>query len=266
LGFDRLSLGLQSTFDIHLTYLGRIHGFHDFHRGMEMARKAGFSNISADLIFGFPGLDLKDWNQTLERVLAYTPEHLSCYSLEVEEGTPLAFDLESGHSIPTPDEEDRRMYDLALNCLTKAGYLHYEISSFARPGFESRHNTVYWTLKPYIGLGAGAHSFFNMRRWGNHPAPERYIQALTDGQSPVETESFPLKSDLASEFMFLGLRMLSGIDRTLFASLYGTDPDVYFHGGVQEMVSRGLMEEQGNWIRLSRAGLDLANVCMSRFA
>lgn len=264
-GINRLSLGLQSTHNKHLEFLGRIHSFKEFDESVRMARKEGFQNINADLIFGFPGLTMREWKNTLDTVLEHELTHLSCYSMEVAEGTSLKRMIDAGKVSGTDEEIDREMYSYAIDRLHAAGFEQYEISNFAKPGFESRHNIAYWIMKDYIGLGAGAHSLFNGKRWGNTRNPQEFIERINSGETTVVEKTTLKKTDIASEYMFLGLRMTKGIDMDDFARLFGNDPDTYFDGAITKLKSQGLMSETGRFAALTRKGMDLANICMSMF-
>ncbi len=217
-GFNRLSLGVQSADDAILKAIGRIHTFAQAQAAVTAARKAGFENLSLDLIYGLPGQTMDSWRSTVERCAALRPEHLSCYGLKVEEGTPLwrrqgEFDL--------PDDDlQADMYLWAVERLHQLGYLQYEISNFAREGFASRHNTKYWTLSEYAGFGPGAHSDFGETRYSYSRDLEGYVRGVLEGTLQVEqSEHLPLR-ERDTEYIMLSLRMVSGINRRTFEHTY----------------------------------------------
>ena len=281
-GINRLNLGLQSAMDHHLAFLGRIHRWAEFEENVERAEEAGFRRLGADLIFGFPGLTEDEWDRTLERMVGLRPEleHLSCYSLSVEPGTRMEGMIRDGTTgcgvsaspvEPVSDEMDRRMYGRAIRLLREGGFRQYELSNFARAGGESVHNTGYWILRPYLGLGAAAHSFLpgpspgTAERQGNIKDPEAYVAAIRRGDDPAAEWSRLTQKDLASETMFLGLRLTRGVDRESFRSRFGRDPDDWFDGAVTGLVSKKLLKTRGRFISLTRRGMDLANICMEKF-
>ena len=185
-GINRISLGLQCWQASLLNTLGRIHSARDFEISIESARQEGFSNINADLIFGIPGQTQEDWVETLDKVIALELPHISCYSLSIEPGTELGKMRDRGELVVMDDEIDRAMYHYAESSLKEEGYRHYEISSFARPGYECLHNLVSWRCGEYLGIGAGAHSYVNAVRYSNLIGIKQYIKSLYDGDSPAE--------------------------------------------------------------------------------
>lgn len=211
-GFNRLSLGVQSTDDALLREIGRIHTFSQVEEAVAAARKAKFQNISLDLIYGLPHQTLAQWQETVRTAVALNPEHLSCYGLKVEEGTPLYLRRESA-ALPD-DEAQSEMYLWTVDYLAEAGYPQYEISNFARPGYESRHNGKYWSLAPYAGFGPGAHSDFGDVRF----AYERDLHRYLDGELVLSEWEEIAPRERMQEYIMLSLRTCKGIDKRFFES------------------------------------------------
>ena len=275
-GFSRLSLGVQSFQDNELQALGRIHSADE---AMKAYRDAEFSNISVDLMYGIPGQTLESWRETLDKALDLGPEHISLYSLTIEEGTPY-WDMRRSGSLELPgDDIEADMYELAIEKLTSDGYDHYEISNFARPGFECRHNITYWENEPYFGFGAGATTYLpgdgEMGRWGdganrltrrtNTASVEEYIRRIGSGESQVESEECLTGKSAMGETVFLGLRMLRGVDVNAFRQRYGMTPQEAFPHEIADLVERGLIEMTPDAIRLTHRGLLLANDVFAEF-
>lgn len=265
MGINRLSIGLQAWQNSILKDLGRIHRIEEFLENIRLARGIGFNNINVDLIFGIPGQKLQDWEETLKEVTGLNVAHLSCYSLKIEEGTVYGKRLDSGELVPVEDELDREMYYMTISNLQKKGFRHYEISNFARSGFECRHNLVYWKAEPYIGMGAGAHSYFKDRRYNNIYNIEGYIAAVQRQEIPVENIQEIGRNEQMSEFVILGLRLTDGISAEEFKLRF--DYDLYRQYGkqIEGLLNRSLLEQTGERIRLTRLGLDLANQVFMEF-
>ncbi len=258
-GIDRLSIGLQCWQQPLLDVLGRIHTGADFQKGFRMARNAGFNNINTDLIFGIPGQTLAMWVETLENVIDLGPEHISCYSLKIEGNTPLGRKVESGRLELIEDEGDRDMYHIAINLLEKAGYSHYEISSFALPGYECIHNLVYWKCGEYLGVGAGAHSYLGGERLGNEPDIKRYIDKIGNRKESVIEKKHIGFEESVSEFMILGLRLVAGVSAEEFKSRFGLDMEQTFCEKINRFERQSLVTMENGNLRLTPKGLDLAN-------
>lgn len=266
MGVNRLSMGVQSLDDAELKWLGRIHGAAEAEEAFAAARRAGFDNINLDFMFGLPGQQTATWRSTLERAIALGPEHISLYSLTVEHGTPLYDAVRRGLQPPPEDDVAADFYLLASDLLGKAGYEQYEISNWSRPGFQCRHNLVYWRHEPYLGFGAGAHSYADGRRWWNvRPVPQ-YIQRLHSDQSP-ERGSEPIDDGLAmGEFMMLGLRLVGeGVDPARFAAHFGQPLDAVFSREVAALKRRGLLEQIDGRVRLTNEGRLLGNQVFAEF-
>ncbi len=210
-GFNRLSLGVQSACEGELRAIHRPHTFQQAKAAVAAARGAKFKNLSLDLIYGLPGQDCASWRETVEAALTLEPEHLSCYGLKVEEGTPLACRVATGETLPDEDQQaDCYLWTVAR--LAQAGYYQYEISNFARPGFQSRHNLKYWLGKPYLGFGPGAHSDFGERRYGFSRDLEGYISGVLKGGTIVSENDLIPKRERGSEYLMLRMRTVRGIE------------------------------------------------------
>lgn len=264
-GINRLSIGLQAWQDIHLKKLGRIHSVEDFKVNLEGAVKAGFKNINADLIFGIPGQNINDWSETVRSVAKSGLHHISCYSLKIEEGTPFYSMLQSGTLQPVDDELDRKMYWYAVDELKKHGYLHYEISNFALPGYECKHNMVYWRAAEYLGIGAGAHSYMAGKRFNNICDIEEYTSAVLNRSDTVENVQDIDESESMSEYMILGLRLVDGICTEQFKERYDEDVFEVFGKQIDKLLKKQLVEQEGGRLRLTPYGLDVANCVFEEF-
>jgi oxygen-independent coproporphyrinogen-3 oxidase len=264
-GINRLSIGLQAWQDRLLKELGRIHTVGEFVENFKYARKAGFRNINVDLIFGLPGQNMNDWTETVSNIAALGPEHVSCYSLKIEEGTVFGDRLQAGLLEEPDDGLDRKMYWHAVDSLERGGYKHYEISNFARPGFECRHNLVYWRAEEYLGIGAGAHSYLNGRRYNNVNGIEDYIGRLEKGEELRENEEVIDKAGAMSEYMLLGLRLVDGVSAEDFRTRFGSEADSVFGEKLARLERRQLLErDKGGW-RLTPQGLDYGNAVFMEF-
>src|SRR6185369_3879220 len=224
LGINRASFGAQTFDDAELAKLGRSHTAADALRTFADLRDAGFTNVSFDLIAGLPGQTLAGWQRNIKQALELQPEHLSFYLLEVHSGTPLAEHIRRGLQ-PVPDDDLAAvMYSSLLEQASDAGYEHYEISNLCRPDFHSRHNTKYWTGQPYYGFGCSAHSYDGQtRRWSNHRDVLKYVELVESGMSPVVEEQELSQTDVRAEALFLGMRMMRGVDVRQYRELFGVD-------------------------------------------
>jgi oxygen-independent coproporphyrinogen-3 oxidase len=257
LGINRASFGAQTFDDRELAKLGRSHTAADARRTFQNLRAAGFDNVSFDLIAGLPGQTLEGWEQNVDEALALAPEHLSFYLLEVHSGTPLAQHIQRGLQ-PEPDEDLAAvMYEWMLGRAADADYEHYEISNLCRPGFESRHNTKYWTGAPYFGFGCSAHSYDGTsRRWSNERDTLEYVRQVENGFSPIVEKQDLTDKDKQAESLFLGLRLMRGVSRDLCKN-YETD--------LERFREAGLLELDGDCVRLTRNGALLSNEVFSAF-
>lgn len=267
-GVNRLSFGVQSFQAPTLKTLGRLHTVDDVHNSLSWVREAGFDNVSLDLIFAVPGQTLTLLEDDLTQALAYTPTHFSTYCLTYEERTPFFSMKQKGKIHAVSEDDEVEMYTLVQSCCRRAGYQHYEISSFARPGFQSRHNSNYWKGVSYLGLGAGAHSFVNEpewgKRWNNERLPRRYMdQALTKGNTASVEETLT-REQAMGEFMFLHLRQLDGFLPSTFTERFGVDLREAFPQ-IDTLLTDGLLTQEEGRIKLSERGLFLADSVFGEF-
>ncbi|MBO8141404.1 MAG: radical SAM family heme chaperone HemW [Firmicutes bacterium] len=264
-GVNRISLGVQSLNDALLERLGRIHSARDARNCYDRARAMGFHNINIDLMFGLPGQDAGDWRKTLAQVIEWQPEHVSCYSLIVEEGTPFGRLYAQGQ-LPLPGEdEELSMYKLAIDLLAAAGYRHYEISNWSRPGFESRHNCIYWLNGQWLGLGPGAHSQWAGERFANVRLPREYWRRLARGERPVGWRE-PVSREVEQEdTVILGLRLRDGVDGRTFQRRFGVALEEVFGREVGRLLEMGMVEWRGHRLRLTERGLPVANRAFEEF-
>jgi oxygen-independent coproporphyrinogen-3 oxidase len=267
-GVNRLSLGAQSFAAAHLHTLGRDHGPDETSAAMAAARAAGFGNVSLDLIFGVPGQDLASWEGDLTAAIALAPEHVSAYALTYEPGTPFFAARGSGRLTPADDDLEADMAERTLVLLPAAGYARYEISSYARPGFASRHNASYWNGSEYLGLGAGAHSFARTpapgRRWVNERVPARYLEAVAANGSAVGSEERLSEAQARGEFCLTGLRQTVGVDVEAFRQRFGEDLRAAFPH-IDRLVADGLLELGSAHLRLTPDGFRHADSVAATF-
>jgi oxygen-independent coproporphyrinogen-3 oxidase len=263
-GINRLSIGAQS-YDAHLLkVLGRIHTPEEITQAVQCARAAGFTSINLDFMFGLPEQTMQHWQETLERALDLRPEHLSLYSLIIEEGTPFYDWTAQGRITPADEDLCADMYEYADERLRKAGYINYEISNWALPGHHSRHNLTYWQNLPYLGMGAGAYSYFGGRRFSNERDPQRYIRHLKDGQMPiVESEEVGRVQEM-SETAFLALRTAMGLHLPTFEERFGQSFQSFVGDRLHVAEEAGLLDYQDGWLRLSQRGRLLGNEVFMR--
>lgn len=296
-GFNRFSMGLQSADDRELQLLGRIHNFAQFLESYDLARKAGFQNINVDLMSALPGQTLKSWQDTLQKVTALRPEHISAYSLIIEEGTPFyerfaedeRIREEGGHPRLLPEEDvERQMYELTETFLHTKGYERYEISNYAKPGYECRHNCGYWTRKDYLGLGLGASSLVEHQRFQNTSDLKTYLEqeyspqcegqheriaetiqlqeetGLTQTGHHIHIETLDKKSEM-EEFMFLGLRLMAGISRQQFEKKFQVTLNSVYGEVLRKLKGEQLIEEIAGYVRLTEHGIDVSNYVLAEF-
>jgi oxygen-independent coproporphyrinogen-3 oxidase len=259
-GINRVSFGVQSFSDLELKAAGRMHRRADIYRVVPILHAAGIRNISFDLIAGLPHQTPESWRNSLDELVRLAPHHVSVYLLEVDEGSRLGSELLRGgtkYSASAVPSEDvmAESYDLARATLHAAGYEHYEISNFAKPGFSSEHNRKYWRRAPYLGFGAGAHSFSGTHRWANAHDAAAYVQSITSGKIPVEQVEEVSSSQALEEELFLGLRQIAGIDLDRLQEFYGVSISDRF----KPLESSGLLERDGNVVRLAPKHLTISN-------
>ena len=269
-GVNRLSLGLQSARNEELQRLGRIHTYEDFLATWNFTEKAGFENRNIDLMSALPGQTKESWEKTLRQVLALQPEHISAYSLIIEEGTPFyqlyEKDVERRDAGEEPElipseEEERAMYEATGRILKEQGYLHYEISNYAKPGRECCHNLGYWQRRDYLGFGLGASTLLNPVRYKNTENLEAYL-----GGDFSKKEFFVLtKDNQIEETMFLGLRVLEGVSKEQFREQFSCELRVVYRKELEKLEKEGLLEEEGDFVRLTSRGIDLSNPVLAEF-
>ena len=262
-GINRLSMGLQSANDRELALLGRIHSFWEFLSAYSSARRVGFSNINVDLMSALPGQSVKSYTDTLEKVLTLSPppEHISAYSLIVEEGTPFYDAYEKGE-LELPSEEDERlMYEKTGEILKKYGYHRYEISNYAKEGYECRHNMGYWVRDNYVGFGLGAASMVENQRFSGEKDLGKYLE---NPLAECEAEVLSAKEQM-EEFMFLGLRLITGVSEKEFKVVFQKEIDEVYGSVLEKHCKEGLLIREDGRIFLSARGLDLSNYVMADF-
>ena len=265
-GINRLSIGLQSTHEHLLKEIGRIHTYLDFLDTYRFAREAGFENINVDLMIGLPNQTLAEVQDSIEEIVSMEPEHVSVYSLILEESTPLFKKVEEG--LELPDEElERKMYWTVKQTLEANGYNHYEISNFAKQNYESKHNLDCWSQKEYIGFGVAAHSYTNGIRYSNIENLEQYIKNYEEDKTE-ENLIFHEKQDreaMQKEYMLLGLRKIDGVSIQEFKIKFVANPVFLYHDKLEKLVNEELVEIDGDQIKLTNKGLDLANIVWEEF-
>lgn len=260
IGINRLSIGLQETHNELLKSIGRIHTYEEFIKTYKLARKIGFNNINVDLMIALPNQTIQDIKENLEKITKLNPEHISVYSLILEEGTPF-YNKYNENKIKLPDEElERNMYWYVKNTLENNGYMHYEISNFSKKGFESKHNMNCWNQEEYLGFGVAAHSYNNRIRYSNTNSIEEYIK----GSNKIIHEEQTLE-DMQKEYMLLGLRKIEGINIQKFKNKFAQNPIFIFKEQLNKLVDEELIIVDGNEIKLTNKGLDLANIVWEEF-
>jgi len=259
-GVTRISFGSQSFVDAELKTAGRMHRRADIYRAVPVLREAGIRNISFDLIAGLPKQTHDSWRQSLTEAITFAPEHISIYMMEIDEGSRLGREAlrnaprYSARELPT-EEAMAEFYELAQSRLAAAGYEQYEISNWAKPGFASKHNLKYWRREPYLGFGAGAHSFSGEQRWANGHDAAAYVAAIAEGRSAIENVEPVTRDSALEEEIFLGLRQLGGIDVLRIERQYGID----LEEKIGHLASKGMVERDGNILRLAPGKLSVSN-------
>lgn len=280
-GVNRLSIGVQTLDNRHLKTLGRRHNARQAKEAVCAARRAGFTNLSIDLMYGLPYQNMEDWRATLAQGLELHPEHVSMYCLTLESGTPMQQQVEVGQIVEPDPDLAADMYECAESSMEMNGYHHYEISNWAQPGRESRHNLTYWLNHPYLGVGPGAHSFLAGCRFGNLKSPREYIRRLTDyevpegsnGQDSVVIAGVPVVENVdvinreteMAETMMLGLRLDAGVSNEVFANRFGRTPHDVYPDVLDDLTEIGLLDISDGAIRLTARGRLLGNEVFGRF-
>ncbi|MBQ8618117.1 MAG: radical SAM family heme chaperone HemW [Clostridia bacterium] len=259
-GVNRLSLGVQSMDDELLKAIGRIHTAKEAETAVRMAREAGFENINLDLMYGLPGQTAEQWEDTLQKAITLAPDHLSCYSLILEEGTQLHDSVRAGTCAPLPDEDEmERMDALTSRLLRDAGYAQYEVSNYAKPGRQCRHNIVYWECLPYLGVGLGAHSDMNGRRFYNPESWEAYLLMAEGGERTRQAEGDSSRRERMFERMMMGLRQTRGVNKARFARDFGEEIEGVWPKAIKEMTGGNLMDSNKERIFLTERGMQVMN-------
>lgn len=268
-GINRISIGLQSADDRELKALGRIHTYGDFLKTYQRVRQAGFANVNVDLMSALPGQTMASWKNTMKKTAMLKPEHISAYSLILEEGTPF---YEKYHDYPEAlpgEDEEREMYYAAKAFLKEQGYERYEISNYARRGYACRHNVGYWTGREYLGLGLGASSYIQGCRFRNEPDLQKYSRIRMDGPEADEKlhlEMHPLtEKEQMEEFMFLGLRMMEGVSGSEFLERFGQNMWNVYGDVLKKLEANHLIVVESPRVRLSEFGIDISNYVLSEF-
>ncbi|WP_394870395.1 radical SAM family heme chaperone HemW [Clostridium butyricum] len=262
---NRISMGLQTTNDNILKEIGRIHSFEEFKKNYNQARKAGFKNINVDLMFGLPNQNMKDWKVSLEDVMSLEPDHISAYSLIIEEGTCF-YNLYNNDKLNIPNEEEERsMYLFTKGFLKDYGYNQYEISNYAKANKECFHNKVYWKCNEYLGLGVSASSFVDEKRFKNIDDIKIYIEKINNNEDVTEEIHVNNINDDMEEFMFMGLRMIEGINLKIFKKRFGKDVFDIYDEVIKNNIKKGLLVVDSEKLYLSEKGIELSNYVMSDF-
>lgn len=263
IGINRLSIGLQSSDNQMLKKIGRIHTFEEARKAYFLARNAGFENISLDLMFGLPGQSLSEFETSINEVIKLNPEHISAYSLKVEEDTPLHNLIERKILEVTDEALDRKMYQRLIELLEKNSFDLYEISNFAKKGFQSKHNLAYWKRQEYFGFGLAAHGFINNERYGNTEIFKEYFQMLSNNQKPKSSQNYVTNQDALFEEVMLGLRLKEGIHYKKLNELYNIDFLKNHADTIEFLLNEGLIIIEKNYLKLTLKGMDLSNEVIS---
>ena len=270
IGINRISIGLQSTYDTILKKIGRAHNLKDFEDTLELANKIGFKNISVDLIYPLPDLDLEKFKESVEYVINLKDKnvkHISIYNLEVHENTKLAFLLKEGYVTLVDEDTEYEMYEYLRKRFEEEEYHRYEISNYAIDGYESKHNLRYWNQELYLGFGCGASSFFSRTRYSNIKNIEKYIENIETGNSIIDKENYEELDLLAlmKEYVMLSLRKIEGLDKKKFKAKYKKDIEEIFAEEIKELTDDKLIEEKQDKILLTKRGLEVANLVWEKF-
>ena len=264
-GVNRLSLGVQSFQDRLLSLLGRVHTAREAVETADAARAAGFTNLNLDLIFGLPTQTEADLLASLQQAVALAPTHLAAYGLQLEPGTPLAQAITANELTPCTEDAELAMFQTSLEFLPAHGYRHYEISNYARPGYESRHNLKYWHNQPYLGLGPAAHSSFQGERRANEPVLEKYAARLAQGELPVVFRETSTPAIAMAETVITGLRLRQGVDCEAFFNRFGQRAEKVYQKEITKLTQAGLLEIHKDHLRLTPQGLPLGNLVFAEF-
>lgn len=265
LGINRLSLGAQAFQDELLKGIGRVHLVKDIGKSVENARKAGFDNLNLDLMFALPGQTMNQWQESLQEAVGLGIEHISAYGLKIEEGTPFAKFYEEGKIQGFDEDLELGMMEKTIEYLSIHGYGHYEISNYAKPNHESRHNLIYWRNQEYLGLGPGAYSRMGNQRFSNYATINQYTESLRSGQVPVEERENLSKETQMSETIFLALRLREGLNTKTFEIRFGVKLEELFANTIEKFQKQGMLQYEGNHLKLTPRALPVANMIFAEF-
>lgn len=264
-GVNRLSIGLQAVQNQHLNYIGRIHTYEEFEKNYKQAKEVGFENINIDLMYALPNQSREDWIESLEKVVKLNPTHISAYSLILEEGTEL-FNMYERKEFKLLDEDtDIEMYKYTINYLKSNGYDQYEISNYAKKGYECKHNILYWKCKNYVGLGASASGFLNKTRYNNLCGLDEYENIINSGKKPLEWEEKLSIKDEIEESIFLGLRMNEGIKFEDFLEKYNFNFKEEYKNEINKLKNMGLIQVDDEFMTLTQKGREISNSVFVEF-
>ncbi|WP_313125790.1 radical SAM family heme chaperone HemW, partial [Proteiniclasticum ruminis] len=265
MGVNRLSIGLQSSNDSILLDIGRIHTFKEFEENYKMLRELGFMNINIDLIYGLPHENLKILQKTLSDVAELNPEHISCYSLIIEEFTPFYYRAKRNELFLPDEETERKMNEIILRTLSENGYERYEISNYAKDGKYCRHNIRYWSGEDYIGAGTSSHEYFNGERQENIKTVEGYIRLIrTTGSASVRRHE-NTKDEEVEEYVFMGMRMMRGLNKKKFEERFQRTIESYYENSIQKHIKSGLLIDTPEVLRFTQKGIEFSNHVLSDF-
>jgi oxygen-independent coproporphyrinogen-3 oxidase len=264
-GVNRISMGVQTTDDQRLKFLGRLHNFDMVKQKVGLIREMGFNNLNLDLIYGLPGQTIEDVEKDVHGILSMNPEHISTYSLTYDEGTPLERMLRLGEVEQVSDDLDRDMFQRIVELVGQEGYDRYEISNFAKNGYASKHNLLYWNAEHYVGLGVAAHGYLGSERYANVSSIDTYIERLQSDQSPIEKIELIDEDEAIFEYIILNLRKRSGIDLKSFTECFGVDFERRYEDVLPELLEHHLMAIEGRHYHLTDYGMDVSNAVFRKF-
>ena len=264
-GVNRISMGLQAVQNSLLKEIGRIHTFKIFEENFNLARKVGFKNINVDLMFGLPNQSVEEWEESLRKIASLEPEHISAYSLIIEEDTGFYKLWENNKLLLPNEEEERIMYSKTKEILASYGYKQYEISNYAKEGYECYHNKVYWKCEEYLGLGSASSSFINEKRIKNIEDVKTYIERINKNESIIDEVIENKNKDNIEEFIFMGLRMLEGINLSEFKNKFNTNIEDMYKEVIEKNINNNLLIIENDRLKLTSKGIELSNSVMSDF-
>lgn len=262
IGINRISIGLQSASNKLLKTIGRVHTYEQFLETYKLAQEVGFKNINIDLMLALPNQTIKDLEDSVDKIINLNPNHISIYSLILEEKTKMYNDVMTGKYILPEDDFERKMYWLVKNKLERSGYTHYEISNYAKKGYESKHNSDCWEQKEYLGFGLAAHSYLNKKRYSNTTNFNKYVENY---KKYIKIEEEQNKEDEHKEYMMLGLRKIEGVNIQKFKNKFIENPLYIYKNEIEKLVNEELLEVDLNYIKLTKKGIDLANLVWEEF-